>query len=186
MTDLPNDTPRPNPAARPAGTVGQWLYGGLAFAVALFLLASIPFQTSYFEGVPWYKQPRTWPSIAIIGMLLAGLGHFGALSRFQERDDALPLRDDLSLLAGAFQISLWFLLYIFAVGVFGYLPSSLAFAVFMVWKAGYTDARMYLYAALLSVAIVVVFKGFLKVNIPGGDLYNHLPEAMQRFAKLYL
>ena len=177
---------RPNPATRPASATGQWLFSLCAFALVLFLFASIPFQTSFFDNVPWYKQPRIWPGIAIVGMLIAGIGHFFTLRKFSEPPETLPFSKDLQLTAKALEISLWFILYIFAVGALGYLPSSIAFALFMCWRMEYKSWRFYLYALLLAIAIVAIFKGILQVRIPGGDLYDFLPTDLQRFAKTYL
>ena len=182
-----NDTePRANPAARPAQALGQWLYAVFAFVLALFLLASLPFQTTYFANFAWFKQPRLWPAIAIVGMLVAGAGHLLRLRKFQEPANALAFSQDLRLLIAGFEFVAWFILYVYLVGWLGYLPSSLLFAWFITWRIGHRRARSYVYAAVLAIAIVLIFKGFLQVKIPGGELYDYLPASTQRFAKSYL
>lgn len=175
-----------NPVTRPTKARTQWCYAIITFALAIFFFVSIPYQTTYFEGLPWFKQPQTWPGIAIIGMLLSGVGHLiYLLYYFKEQDIALTIRAELMLLIRAFEISIWFSVYILAVDYLGYLPSSLLFTLFMTYRMGYKQKYFYIYAVLLAIAIVIIFKGFLQVNIPGGESYDYLPQYLQRIAKTY-
>ena len=38
---------------------------------------------------------------------------------------------------------------------------------------------------LLSLSVVLIFKGGLSVNIPGGKFYDFLPQGLQRISKTY-
>lgn len=178
--------PNANPIDRPAEKVGHWLYGGFAFALALFLLISIPWQTTYFEKVVWSKQPATWPSIAILGMLFTSAGHLVNLRKQKEQSDALPFREDFLLLVHAGELAIWFIGYIFTVGYLGYLLSNILFAMSLSWRIGYRSFRQYFLLAVVATVIVITFKSFLKVKIPGGKLYALFPEAIARFFNTYL
>ena len=41
-------------------------------------------------------------------------------------------------------------------------------------------------APLVAIAIVVVFKAFLAVRIPGGAVYDIFPQALRNFLVVYL
>lgn len=178
--------PSANPTARAAAPIAHWLYAVFAFVLTIFLFFNIPFQTTYFEGVVWSKQPATWPSIAILGMLLAGLGHIVLLRHAKWDENPLALSEDIKLQLHAGEYAFWFVLYIFAVGYIGYLPSSIVFALFLGWRIGIRSLKKYLLLISTATIIVVLFKAILKVRIPGGELYNLLPANFELFFNTYL
>ncbi len=51
----------------------------------------------------------------------------------------------------------------------------------MAVRQGYRSSRYLVAAALLGLAIVVVFKTGLSVKIPGGALYEYLPGGLRNF-----
>jgi hypothetical protein len=67
----------------------------------------------------------------------------------------------------------------------GYLLSTIVFGLLLAARAGYRSVRMYLSIVALSITIVVVFKGFLQVKIPGGAIYEYLPTALRSFMLTY-
>ena len=76
---------------------------------------------------------------------------------------------------------LWFLAYVMVVPVLGYLPTTLVFVPLMVWRIGYRSRRMLWISAGFAFAVVVMFKTFLQVRIPGGAIYEYLPGALRSF-----
>ena len=76
--------------------------------------------------------------------------------------------------------------YVVAVPYVGYLPSTIFFAVILTWRMGYRSRKMLVIAALTAVAIVVTFKSFLQVRVPGGLLYEQLPDGIRSFMLTYL
>lgn len=71
------------------------------------------------------------------------------------------------------------MVYVAVVPVLGYLFSTLLFTVLLAWRQGYRVARQLGAAALLGLVIVLVFKTGLSVKIPGGAVYEHLPDALR-------
>ena len=61
----------------------------------------------------------------------------------------------------------------------GYLPVTLVFVPLLSWRMGYRDRRMLGLAVLFALAVVLVFKGFLAVRIPGGAAYEYLPDGVR-------
>jgi hypothetical protein len=51
----------------------------------------------------------------------------------------------------------------------------------MTWRLGYRSGRWLVGAGAFGAAVVVLFKAFLSVKIPGGAVYDLLPEAIRTF-----
>ncbi len=81
----------------------------------------------------------------------------------------------------------WFLAYVVLVPVLGYLPMTLVFAPLLTWRMGYRSRRM-LWSSVVfgGVLVVLVFKAFLQVKIPGAMVYEYLPGGLRNFFILNL
>ena len=86
----------------------------------------------------------------------------------------------------AFEWVGWFLAYVWLVPIIGYLPITIAFTVALAYRLGYRAARWYWIAAAFGTAVVVLFKSFLSVKIPGALLYEYFPSAIRNFFILNL
>ena len=78
------------------------------------------------------------------------------------------------------------MVYVFLVPMAGYLPSTIIFAVLLCYRVGYRSFRSLLAAALVATTVVVVFKSFLQVKVPGGQVYEMLPDSIRSFMLTYL
>lgn len=182
MTDSNNQLTR---LIRPPHHRAELVYAVASFSVALGLAALWPTQTTWFEGQPAGRQPGLWPLIAIVGMLVFGLGELMASvwrNRYNSTGSAVA---EVLHWVRASEYLVWFLLYVFLVPLGGYLPVTLVFCVTLAWRLGYRGRMLYA-AALAAVVIVVIFKAFLSVRIPGGDLYEIFPQTIRNFLVLYL
>ncbi|MBO6883769.1 MAG: hypothetical protein JJ869_09345 [Marivita sp.] len=56
----------------------------------------------------------------------------------------------------------------------------------LTWRLGYRSRGALALAAIFAVAVTVTFKGFLGVNIPGGQIYELLPASVRTFFMVYL
>ena len=81
---------------------------------------------------------------------------------------------------------LYFLIYVVAVPVIGYLPATLLFTFFLTLRAGFHSGKALALSAAFALVTVVVFRGLLHVKIPSGLIYEHLPSSLRSFAMLYL
>ncbi|MFW2543924.1 tripartite tricarboxylate transporter TctB family protein [Primorskyibacter sp. 2E107] len=162
--------------------------GDLVFAIAfvlfsLFLLWSLPTQAPWREGVKLVAQPALWPTISVVGMVFfAGFHCLGSLCspRIHGR------LAEVILWVRAVEFGGWFVAYVLVLPVVGYLSASLILAVALSFRLGYRSARSLLSAAALAVVTVALFRGFLKVNLPAGSLYQVLPDGLRAFAQTYL
>ena len=129
---------------------GQTLFAGAFLVASAILLSQIDSQTIWAKGAKWAGQPRLWPAIALVGMVL-----FGALHWYQlPRRKMVP--DDKSegwKWLSAFECVGWFLVYVWFVPIIGYLPVTVAFTVALAWRLGYRTAKFYWTAAAFGAAV---------------------------------
>lgn len=157
---------------------GQLLFAIVFLAAAVFLLTQLPDQTKWVKRTKFFAQPRFWPSVSIIGMVLFGGLHLWKLPRkkFVTADYA-----EWKVWFFAIEWVLWFLAYVLLVPLIGYLPVTLAFMPLMSWRMGYRNKHMLWISAIFGLAVVVLFKSLLDVKIPGSAMYEYLPGALRSF-----
>ncbi len=165
-------------------TAGQVVFVALALAVSLFLLSQIGWQTVWVEDARSFAaQPRFWPGVALLVMVSGFGGHLWQMRR--RRPDRLDWVEARRWLE-PFEYAGWFMAYVVIVPIIGFLPISIGFAVALTWRLGYRDRLFLILAAGFAIVVVVLFKGFLGVKIPGAALYDFLPGAVRSFALTYL
>lgn len=162
--------------------------GDLVFAVvfmvfAVFLLSQLGEQTTWAKRAPWHGQPALWPGIAVIGMTVFGALHLLG-SVVSPRIDGRWT--EVVFWLRSFEYVLYFLIYVALVPLCGYLPTTVAFTLFLALRAGFRGWRTLLLAAAFGAVTALVFRGFLQVKIPAGALYDHLPASIRSFALMYL
>ena len=162
--------------------------GDLVFAIAFllfsaFLLSQLGEQTRWVKGTKLVAQPAFWPAVGLIGMtLFAGFHFLGSLL-----SKRTPGRGrELVVWARSLEYAAWFLVYVWLVPQTGYLPTTIVFVAVLMIRLGYRSKKMILGAVAVGIAIVVIFKGLLEVKIPGGQVYEYLPDAIRNFMLLYL
>lgn len=162
---------------------GNLFFASAFFTLSLILLSQLGNQASWLASTKWSSQPALWPTIAVIGMtVFAALNWFSALvsprieGRWQE----------VAVWFRALEFVIWFMAYVIAVPRAGYLPSTILFAMLLAFRMGYRSKRMLAASVLTAIAVVVVFKSFLQVKVPGGQLYEYLPDAIRSFMLTYL
>lgn len=166
----------------PVDVITTWPKRGQAvFAIAfiLFTLALIImlwWQTSWVEGTDFLVQPRFWPAVSIGGMLLFGCLHIWRLP--QHRLTRHDYREAV-VWASGFEFVAWFIAYVWLVPYIGYLFSTVIFVPLLARRLGYRSFHSILVSVLFGVAVVVVFKSFLGVKIPGGAVYEYFPDTIR-------
>lgn len=97
---------------------------------------------------------------------------------------AAVVRGELKEAAGwllALEYLAWFMAYVYITPIVGYLSATLVFLLLLTLRIGYRNRRMMIAAVVVALAIVLVFKSFLGVKIPGGAVYEYLPDALRSF-----
>lgn len=162
---------------------GQLIFALAFVVISALLLAQIGSQTDWIAKTGVFAQPRFWPAVGLGGMVLLGGLHLYRLPwRRNTRYDWWEARRWFVVL----EFALWFMAYVLLVPVLGYLPATLAFVPALSWRMGYRSRLILISSIVFAVVVVVMFKGFLSVKIPGGAVYEYLPGGLRRFFILYL
>lgn len=163
---------------------GQVVFVIFAFLGAVLLLSQIGTQTEWNDRARNIAaQPRLWPGIALIVMVVSLGLHWRFLRR--RRPNSLDW-GEVRRWVEPLEFLVWFLAYVVAVPRLGFLPMSLVLACALTWRLGYRSPGALLIAAGFAVAVTVLFKGFLGVNIPGAQIYEFLPASVRTFFLVYL
>ena len=152
----------------------------LVFSV--FLLSQIYDQTAYRAGGKLFTQPRFWPAVSLIGMVVFAALHLTG-SLLSERLDGRW--KEVGLWVASVEYALWFVAYAAVVPFAGYLPTTVIFAVALAFRAGYRSRGALFSAGLAAVVIVILFKSLLQVKLPGGRIYEALPDGLRSFMLTY-
>jgi hypothetical protein len=167
------------PVARRRGDV---VFAIAALIFAVVMLALIGEQTELVKRLQWTHQPRFWPVVSLGGMALFGLLYAIGSVRDRHREGPSSSRAvELFLWLRAGEFAVWFMVYVFVVPVLGYLVTTILFSALLAYRAGYRTPRMMAYAVVVGIGIVLIFKTFLSVKIPGGAVYEVFPEAVRNF-----
>ncbi|MEM7259974.1 MAG: tripartite tricarboxylate transporter TctB family protein [Pseudomonadota bacterium] len=160
---------------------GTTIFAVLFLAFAVFLLMHLDTQTRYSSSGKLFAQPRFWPAAGVIGMSAFGLLYLCTLWREKLTGSAA----EIALWIKAVEYLLWFMAYVWLVPIIGYLLATLIFIVLLSIRQGYRTRRQLLTAAATGLGIVLVFKTFLSVKIPGGAIYEWLPATLRNFMIVY-
>lgn len=163
---------------RPGDIVFAWFF----LIVSVLLLSQLAEQTLFKPGGKLFTQPRFWPAVSLVGMTVFAALHLVG-SMLSER--ILGRWKEVGLWVASLEYVAWFILYALVVPYAGYLPSTAFFAVLLVLRAGYRGRGMILGALAAAIVIVLLFKSFLQVKIPSGQIYNVLPDGLRQIMLTY-
>ena len=163
---------------QPGDIVFAWIF--LAFS--LFLLSQLGSETTWKEGGKLSAQAPFWPTIAVWSMVVFSAFHLIG-SMLSPR---VPGRwQEVGLWLRSFEYAIWFMAYVFTVPVVGYLAATVVTTVLLALRVGYRTRRWLLLAAVSAFVVVLIFKTFLAVKVPGGAVYEYLPQALRAFMFQY-
>lgn len=157
---------------------GDLVFALLFLAFSVFLLANIGDQTKWVKGSKLVSQPSFWPAISLGGMTFFAVLHLMGSVMSPRIYGRLK---EVGFWLRSLEYAAWFLAYVWVVPIIGYLPATLLFMPILVFRAGYREKKLLLLSVVIGFAIVVVFKSFLSVKIPGGAIYEYLPDALRSF-----
>jgi len=163
---------------RPGDIVFAWF----VLALSLFLLSQLFAETAFKPGKKMVAQPRFWPAVSLIGM--TGFATFHLIgSALSERIEG-RWREVL-FWASSLEYAVWFIAYAVIVPYAGYLPSTLIITLLLIVRVGFRSRFILASAATTALLIVVVFKSFLQVKLPAGQIYNGLPDGLRQIMLNY-
>ena len=161
---------------------GDLFYSCLCLAVSLILLFNLSSQTTWASGTKLLAQPAFWPYAAVIAMTLFSALHLISSLVSVKLEGRWA---EVGFWLRSVEYAGWFMIYVIAVPQLGYLPATIVFAVALTLRLGYRGWRNLGAAALFGVVVVVIFKSFLQVKVPGGAAYEWLPDGLRAFMLTY-
>lgn len=162
---------------------GDIVFAVIFLAFSVFLLSQLGAETKVVKRTKWFAQPALWPTVAIWGMVIFSALHLlgSVLS------PRIPGRwKEVGFWLLSLEYVAYFLVYVVAVPWLGYLPSTILFVVFLALRTGFHSAMVLSLSVAFAVIVAVLFRALLQVNIPAGQLYEHLPDSIRVFALTYL
>jgi hypothetical protein len=177
--DERNDKPHVFPTGRKPG---ELLFCAMFLVFAAGLLAQIGWQTTWLPGKALAAQPRTWPTIALGGMVLLGV-----LQWLQVRGiERTPGRwREAALWARSLEFVGWYVLYVTFIPILGYLLATVLFCVGLAFRLGYRSRLALSCAFGFALFVVLTFKSGFNVKIPGGAIYDLAPASLRYFLIRY-
>jgi len=170
-----------DPGAAPPDR-GQVLFAVGFVAFSVLLLSQIGEQTRWAQRTLLVAQPRFWPAVGLGGMVLFGALHWLTLPRKSLRTE--DGEEAVQWLLALEWVG-WFLAYVALVPIVGYLPTTVLFAVLLAKRVGYRGMRWTGIAVGFGLGVVLLFKTFMGVKIPGALLYEYLPPTLRNAFILY-
>jgi magnesium-transporting ATPase (P-type) len=160
----------------------ELVFAGAMIALTLFLASQYSAQTRIIEGRDLTSQPGFWSWLSIFGMVAFGLPYICLVfKKYREIESPEPTARELSFWFRSTEYAAWFLSYVLLVPKAGYLPATIIFSCALTYRTGYRAKKFYLCAVLFSLVTVLLFKSFLNVAIPGGELYEMFPSSIRYF-----
>jgi hypothetical protein len=157
---------------------GNFLFALLFFVGVCLLLSQLPWQIHWVAKTKLAAQPGFWPIISLVGMVIMGGGHLATRWR---RTDFMREWVEVGMWLRSVEFVIWFMVYVSLVPIIGYLAATLLFAPLLAWRVGYRRPRTLFAAMAMGLTVVLFFKTFLSVKIPGGAVYEYLPNAIRSF-----
>ncbi|MBU2484001.1 MAG: tripartite tricarboxylate transporter TctB family protein [Alphaproteobacteria bacterium] len=172
MADDVSEEPHVFPLGRKPG---EMLFCTIMLVIGGLLIAAIGWETTWLEGKRLSAQPRFWPTLSLSGVVLfAGLNW---LSR--SKVERTPGRwTEAGIWLRSLEFIGWYLLYVWAIPIIGYLPATVIFCTGLTLRLGYRGRAVW--AAIgFALFVVLFFKSAMNVKIPGGALYQLAPEGLR-------
>lgn len=157
---------------------GDLVFAVVFLAFSLLLLSQLGEQTVWKKGTRLFAQPSFWPAASLVAMAVFAAFHWLGSAVSPRIDGRWP---EIWLWLKSLEYVAWFLVYVALVPVIGYLLATMLFAVLLTVRLGYRSRGWIAVSAGSAVAIVLIFKTFLQVRVPGGLIYEYLPAALRSF-----
>ena len=164
---------------------------------AAFIVVSFSLETGWEDRVLDHKrfgkilkQPWVGP-LACVAILVpaAILNLLPSYRRWTyKKRNLIPSRFfyEFSIWIKALEFIGYFLIYTLSIRYLGYFLSTVIFGIFLTNRLGYTGLKWQIRSMLTTIAIVLIFRSFLKIKTPVNIwLYEFFPQNIETFMKIY-
>lgn len=161
---------------------GDIVFAWIALLFSVFLLTQLADQTAWRNGGKLFAQPRFWPAVSLGGMAVFAAFHLLGSALSQRIEGRWR---EVWLWISSLEYAAWFIAYALAVPYAGYLLATVILAVLLALRVGYRKRKTLAVAGITAVFIVLIFKTFLQVKLPSGQIYETLPEGLRQIMLTY-
>lgn len=161
---------------------GDLIYSIICLVFSLFLALNLSAQTTWSANTKLFAQPAFWPYLAVGVMVVCSALHLVSSLVSPKLEGRWT---EIGFWLRSLEFAGWFMIYVIVVPQLGYLPTTILFAVSLSYRLGYRGWQPLGAAAGFGVLVVVIFKSFLQVKVPGGAVYEYLPPALRSFMLTY-
>jgi len=165
---------------------GQRIFAICILLLAITLLFFADTELKWKKNADFHKQPGFWSIIALSGMVFFSAAQLLMPPWKMVKPAYFRWQAWLINWLGPIEYAVYFLIYVYLVPKLGYLPTTLLMFPLLVLRAGYRERRYLAYSWIVGIFIVLLFKTFLQVKIPGGEIYSMFPESIRNFMILRL
>ncbi|MEM7535691.1 MAG: tripartite tricarboxylate transporter TctB family protein [Chloroflexota bacterium] len=166
---------------------GTGIFYTFMFIVGVAFLLMLPIQTE--QGPPgqgWWTQPVLMPAISLwLVALPATYLFFRYVQKLRANKALQPSQNDvraeLIQWIRPLEFFIYYILYIWLLGIVGYFLSSLIFIIILSLRVGLRSPRWMLASVLFAFALVAMFRWSLEVWIPPAQLYDLFPKDIRIF-----
>ena len=152
-----------------------------------FLLALLSYETHPGpQRQGWWTQPILMPGISITLMFLTSaylvVQHFYKMSQNEDlRHDIDAVLAEIMQWIKPAEYFLYYVGYIWLLGMVGYFLSSLIFIVGLCFRVGLRSTKWMVISLLTAIALIALFRWGLQVWIPPAKLYDLFPKDTRAF-----
>ncbi|MEM7343077.1 MAG: tripartite tricarboxylate transporter TctB family protein [Chloroflexota bacterium] len=168
------------------------LFYAVMFVFGVSFLLLLPYQTKPGpEGQGWWTQPALMPTISLWLTAITAtylLFQYIVKNRKQPADEAAPsgsLAAELIQWAKPVEFFVYYVGYIWLLGIVGYFLSSLIFIIVLSIRVGLTSARWFLTGLLFAISLILIFRWGLSVWVPPAELYDMFGKDTRIFLMRY-
>ena len=174
-----------NESLKPRPGTGIFYTFMFVFGVAFLLL--IPVETRPGpQGQGWWTQPVLMPTISLWLVALPATYLFVRYIQRLRANNALKpaqseVNSELIQWVRPLEFFVYYILYIWLLGIVGYFLASLFFIAGLCLRVGLRSSRWMLTSVLFAFALVAMFRWSLEVWVPPAELYDLFPKDIRIF-----
>ena len=166
---------------------GTGFFYGFMFIASVGLLLLLPIATTPGPATQgWWTQPAFMPRLSLLAMALSAtylcVQHFRAPRPANANAaENVSVTNELWQWFKPFEFFVYYIGYIWLLGLIGYFLASLLFILVLSWRVGLRSARWLLMGLLFAIALVAMFRWALGVWVPPAELYGLFPKDIRIF-----
>ena len=174
-----------NESMTPKPATGLFYGFMLLFGVGFLLLVPVATKPGP-ENQGWWTQPFFMPTLSLLIVavmaIILSTQHFRARRSTAVRESMRgSLRIELLQWLKPLEFFVYYVLYIWLLGMIGYFLSSLVFILLLSWRVGLRSPKWMVTAFLFAVMLIALFRWGLGVWVPQAELYELFPKDVRIF-----